>query len=63
MWITDLNKAINILLERGYQDLVINKVSAGGGDILAVFYTTYHSKLVVYKNGLILGYGEEEEEE
>lgn len=60
MWITDLNKAINILLERGYQDLVINKVSAGGGDILAVFHTTYHSKLVVYNNGLILGYGEVE---
>ena len=59
MWITDLNKATNILLERGYNDLVVNKVSAGGGDILAVFDTTYHSKLVVYKNGLIVEYGEE----
>ena len=59
MWITDLNKAINILLERGYNDLVVNKVSAGGGDILAVFHTTYNSQLVVYDNGLILEYGEE----
>ena len=56
MWITDLNKATNILLERGYNDLVVNKVCAGGGDILAVFHTTYHSKLVVYKNGLITEY-------
>ena len=59
MWITDLNKATNILLERGYKDLVVNKVRAGGGDILAVFHTTYHSLLVVYDNGLILEYGEE----
>jgi hypothetical protein len=63
MWITDLNKATTILLERGYNDLVVNKVSAGGSNILAIFYTTYNSKLVVYDNGLILGYGEEEEEE
>ena len=59
MWITDLNKATNILLERGYNDLVINKVCAGGRDILAIFFTTYHTELVVYKNGLILEYGEE----
>ena len=59
MWITDLNKAINILLERGYNDLVIDKVRAGGNGILAIFCTTYHSQLVVYDNGLILEYGEE----
>jgi hypothetical protein len=56
MWITDLNKAINILLERGYHDLVIDKVREGGRDILAIFYTTYHTKLVVYENGLIQEY-------
>jgi hypothetical protein len=56
MWITDLNKATNILLERGYNDLVIKKVCAGGRDILASFYTTYHTNLVVYKSGLIAEY-------
>ena len=56
MWITDLNKAITILLERGYNDLVVNKVCAGGNGILAIFYTTYHTKLVVHDNGLITEY-------
>ena len=56
MWITDLNKAINILLDGGYNDLIVNKVSAGGGEILAVFCTTHHTKLVVYKNGMIAEY-------
>lgn len=56
MWITDLNKATNILLDRGYNDLVIDKVRAGGNGILAIFYTTYHTKLVVHDNGLITEY-------
>lgn len=56
MWITDLHKATDILLDKGYNDLVINRVCAGGGDILASFYTTYHTKLVVYKSGLIAEY-------
>lgn len=60
MWITDLNKAITILLERGYNDLVIKKVGAGGRNILAIFFTTYHTKLVVYDNGLIAEYEVEE---
>lgn len=56
MWITDLNKATNILLENGYNDLVINTVCAGGNGILAIFYTTYRTKLVVYDSGLIAEY-------
>ena len=60
MWITDLHKATEILLDRGYTDLVIKKVCAGGGGRLAVFYTTYHTELVVYQNGLIAEYEVEE---
>ena len=60
MWITDLHKATEILLDRGYNDLVIKRVSAGGRDILAIFFTTYHTKLVVYENGLITEYEVEE---
>ena len=60
MWLTDLHKATTILLERGYSELLIKKVCAGGGEILAVFYTTHHTKLVVYKNGLIAEYEVEE---
>ena len=56
MWITDLHKATNILLERGYKDLVVNKVCAGNNGILAIFYTTYYTKLMVHDNGLITEY-------
>jgi hypothetical protein len=56
MWITDLHKATDILLDRGYNDLVIKRVCAGGRDILAIFFTTYHTKLVVYDSGLIAEY-------
>ena len=60
MWITDLHKATDILLDRGYKDLVIKRVCAGGNGILAIFYTTYHTKLMVHDNVLITEYEVEE---
>ena len=64
MWIQDLQKAVNILIERGHNDILFDKVVPGcGGGRLAVFYTTYHSKIVVFKNGLITEYDLNEEGE
>lgn len=57
MWIRDLQKAVNILMERGYTDILFDKVmSSDSGDILATFYTTYYTKICVHKNGLITEY-------
>ena len=57
MWIQDLQKAVNILMERGHTDILFDKVvPSGSSDILAIFYTTYHSKICVHKNGLITEY-------
>lgn len=57
MWIRDLQKAVNILMERGHNDILFNKVVPScSGNILAIFYTTYHTKIFVYKNGLIEEY-------
>jgi hypothetical protein len=54
MWIQDLNKAVKILLERGHTDILFEKVVPGcGGGRLAIFYTTYYTKITVYSNGLI----------
>ena len=62
MWIQDLQKAVNILMERGHTDILFNKVvPSGSGDILAIFYTTYYTKIVVFKNGLITEYDLNEE--
>ena len=64
MWIQDLQKAVNILMERGHTDILFNKVVSGCGDgRLAVFYTTYYTKIVVFKNGLITEYNLNEEED
>ena len=63
MWIQDLQKAVNILMERGHTDILFNKVVPGyGGDRLAMFYTTYYTKIVVFKNGLITEYDLNEED-
>jgi hypothetical protein len=57
MWIQDLQKAVNILVERGHNDILFNKiVPSGSGEILAIFYTTYYTPIEVYKNGLITEY-------
>lgn len=62
MWIQDLQKAVNILIERGHNDILFEKVVPGyGGDRLAIFYTTYYTKIVVFKNGLITEYDLNEE--
>ena len=57
MWIQDLQKAVNILTERGHTDILFERVvPSRSGDILAIFYTTYHTKIFVHKNGLITEY-------
>lgn len=57
MWIQDLQKAINILIERGHTDILFKRViPSGSGEILAIFYTTHHTRIEVYKNGLIVEY-------
>lgn len=57
MWIQDLQKAVNILIERGHNDILFDKVvPSGSGEILAIFYTTYYTKICVHKNGLITEY-------
>ena len=57
MWIQDLQKAVNILMERGHNDILFNTVvPSGSGEILAIFYTTYYTKICVHKNGLITEY-------
>lgn len=62
MWIQDLQKAVNILMERGHTDILFKRVVPSGcGDILAVFYTTYYTRIEVYKNGLITEYDLNEE--
>ena len=64
MPIKDLQKAVNILMERGHTDILIEEVVPGDSDdILAVFYTVWHTKLCVHKSGLITEYEVFEEEE
>ena len=64
MWIQDLQKAVNILIERGHNDILFDKVVPSlDGRVLAVFYTTYYSKIVVFKNGLITEYDLNEDED
>jgi hypothetical protein len=44
-------------MERGHTDILFDKVvPSGSGDILAIFYTTYYTKIFVHKNGLITEY-------
>ena len=62
MWIQDLQKAVNILIERGHNDILFKRViPSGSGEILAIFYTTYFTRIEVYKNGLITEYDLNEE--
>lgn len=57
MWLTDLQKAIAILLDRGYNETLVEKVvPSGDSNILAIFFTTYHTRVCVYKSGLIAEY-------
>ena len=57
MWIQDLQKAVNILIERGHNDILFNKVVPScSGEILAIFYTTCYTKIFVHRNGLITEY-------
>ena len=63
MWIKDLQKAVNILVDRGHTDILFKRVvPSGSGDILAIFYTTYFTRIEVYKNGLITEYDLNEED-
>ena len=62
MWIKDLQKAVNILVDRGHTDILFKRVvPSGSGEILAIFYTTYFTRIEVYKNGLIAEYDLNEE--
>ena len=62
MWIKDLQKAVNILIERGHNDILFKRViPSGSGEILAIFYTTYFTRIEVYKSGLIVEYDLNEE--
>lgn len=62
MWIKDLQKAVNILVDRGHTDIFFKRViPSGSGEILAIFYTTYFTRIEVYKNGLITEYDLNEE--
>ena len=64
MWIKDLQKAVNILVERGHTDILFKRViPSGSGEILAIFYTTYFTRIEVYKNGLITEYDLNKESE
>ena len=57
MWIKDLQKAVNILIERGHNDILFKRVVPScSGEILAIFYTTYFTRIEVYKSGLIAEY-------
>ena len=57
MWIKDLQKAVNILVDRGHTDILFKRVvPSGDGRILAIFYTTYFTRIEVFKNGLITEY-------
>lgn len=63
MWIQDLQKAVNILVDRGHTDILFKRVVPScDGRILAIFYTTYFTRIEVYKNGLITEYDLNEEE-
>ena len=63
MWIKDLQKAVNILVDRGHTDILFKRViPSGSGEILAIFYTTHFTRIEVYKNGLITEYDLNEEE-
>lgn len=64
MWIKDLQKAVNILVDRGHTDILFKRVvPSGSGEILAIFYTTYFTRIEVYKNGLITEYDLNKEED
>lgn len=57
MWIKDLQKAVNILVDRGHTDILFKRVVPScDGRILAIFYTTYYTRIEVFKNGLITEY-------
>lgn len=57
MRIQDLQKAVNILMERGHTDILLDEVAPGDDDgILANFYTVWHTKICVHKSGLITEY-------
>ena len=63
MWIKDLQKAVNILVEKGHTDILFKRVvPSGSGEILAIFYTTYFTRIEVYKSGLIAEYDLNEED-
>ena len=60
MWLTDLQKAVAILLDRGYTETLVRRaVPSSDSRVLAIFYTTYLTKIFVFKNGLITEYEEE----
>ena len=64
MWIQDLHKAVNIFIERGHTDILFKRVVPScSGEILAIFYTTYFTRIEVYKSGLITEYNLNEERE
>ena len=51
MWLTDVKKLTALLYDRGYKDLVMEKI-VPTQDSIAI-YTTYHTVLYVHRNGLI----------
>lgn len=51
MWLTDVKKLTTLLYDRGYTDLVMEKIVPAQDGIL--IYTTYHTILYVHHNGFI----------
>ena len=51
MWLTDVKKLTALLYDRGYKDLVMEKIVPAHDGI--AIYTTYHTVLYVHHNGLI----------
>ena len=51
MWLTDVKKLTTLLYERGYTDLVIEKIVPAQDGI--AIYTTYNTVLYIHHNGLI----------
>ena len=51
MWLADVKKLTALLHERGYEDLIVEKIVPAQNGI--AIYTTYHTILYIHHNGFI----------
>jgi hypothetical protein len=51
MWLNDVKRLTALLYDRGYTDLVMEKIIPAHDGI--AIYTTYHTVLYVHHNGFI----------